>query len=168
MFIIDGLSRIPAHSMFNSFESCDFSCTGDISFYGEDVIPGSSFYECDSKPQRQRQLSSNGPAFGPMPINEPTVNFGNGSFYNGPPPGSQPFVGAMLGPNMSSTGMQRYHPYHHQQPQDAFYRQRGSLLNVATPCRESRPWSYAYCYGYAPTNTQPCQFSQFVDIEDFM
>jgi len=45
---------------------------------------------------------------------------------------------------------------------------RGSLLNVATPCRESRPWSYAYCYGYAPTNTQPCQFSQFVDIEDFM
>ncbi|KRK04640.1 uncharacterized protein Dyak_GE27287 [Drosophila yakuba] len=160
--------------MFNSYESCDFSCPGDSSFYGEDVIPGSTFYECDPKLQQQQQPQqpqqlSNGSVYGRMPINEPAVNFGNGSFYNAPPaPRTQPFVGAMLGRNVSSAGMQRYHPYHLQQPQDAFYHQRGSLLNVATPCRESRPWSYAYCYGYAPTNTQPCQFSQFVDIEDFM
>jgi len=156
--------------MFNSFESCDFSCPGDSSFYGEDVIPSNSFYECDIKfsQQQQQQQQNNGSVFGRTPINEPTVNFGNGSFYNAPSQRSQPFVGAILGSNMSSGGMQRYHPYHHQQNQDAFYHQRGGLLNVATPCRESSPWSYAYCYGYAPTNTQPCQFSQFVDIEDFM
>ncbi|KAI8046923.1 hypothetical protein M5D96_003143 [Drosophila gunungcola] len=152
--------------MFNTFESCDFSCPGDSSFYGEDVTSCTNFYDCDLKPQQQ-QLN-NGSVFGRTPINEPTVSFNNESFYNVPGPSVQPYVGAILGPNLSSAGMQRYHPYQQQPHTDAFYRQRGTLLNVATPCRESRPWSYAYCYGYAPTNTQPCQFSQFVDIEDFM
>lgn len=79
------------------------------------------------------------------------------------------FVGAMLGPQ-AQVGMNRYHPYqqHPAQQHPDFYRQRGSMLSVATPCRESRPWSYAYCYGYTPNNTEACQFSQFVDIEDFM
>jgi len=131
---IDGLSRTPANQtaqpMFNSFESCDFSCPGDSSFYGEDVIPNNNFYECDIKfsqqqqQQQQQQQLSNGSVFGRTPINEPTVNFGNGSFYNAPSQRSQPFVGAFLGSNISSGGMQRYHPYHQQQNQDAFYHQR--------------------------------------------
>ncbi|XP_034663128.1 protein similar isoform X3 [Drosophila subobscura] len=158
--------------MFNScnaWENCDFSCPGETataatSFYGEDP-----FFDCDLKPQL---ALGNGSVYGCMPINEPTVNFSNGSFYNAADrapmqqqqlPPQRPYVGAMLAPSAPAL---RYHPY--QQQQDAFYQQRGSLLNVSTPCRESRPWSYAHCYGYTPTNTQPCQFSQFVDIEDFM
>ncbi|XP_055850858.1 protein similar [Episyrphus balteatus] len=34
------------------------------------------------------------------------------------------------------------------------------------PCQNVQPWTYAYCYGYV--NQQPCQFTEFVDIEDFM
>lgn len=180
MSIIDGLSRISskeatAQAMFNScdFNSCDFSCPGDTSFYGDDVSSTTGFYENDLKPQQQLQQQpqlnhGSVSVFGRAPINEPSVNFNNGAFYQTPPQSRpQPYVGAILGPNASS-GMHRYHPYQQHAQQEAFYRQGGGLLTVATPCRETRPWSYAYCYGYTPTNTQPCQFSQFVDIEDFM
>ncbi|KAH8268230.1 hypothetical protein KR026_002322 [Drosophila bipectinata] len=155
--------------MYNSWEGCDVSCTGDNSFYGEDPTSAScNFFECDYKPQPQQPLN-HGSVFGRNPINEPSVNFGNGSFMSARQPS---FVGAMLGPN-AQAGMNRYHPYQQPQPQHPqqhhdFYRQRGSLLSVTTPCRESRPWSYSYCYGYTPNNTEACQFSQFVDIEDFM
>ncbi|KAH8283194.1 hypothetical protein KR054_002006 [Drosophila jambulina] len=158
--------------MFNSWDTCDFSCPGDSSFYGDEVTSNSGFYESDLKPQQHLQLDhlnhGSVSVYGRAPINEPCVNFNNGAFYQAPPQTNpRPFVGAILGPNASS-GMHRYHPYQQHPQQEAFYGQRGSLLSVATPCRETRPWSYAYCYGYTPTNTQPCQFSQFVDIEDFM
>ncbi|KAH8246961.1 hypothetical protein KR032_005513 [Drosophila birchii] len=157
--------------MFNSWDTCDFSCPADSSFYGDEVTSNSGLYESDLKlPQQQQQQLNHGSVsvYGHAPINEPCVNFNNGAFYQAPnQPNPRPFVGAILGPNASS-GMHRYHPYQQHPQQEGFYGQRGSLLSVATPCRETRPWSYAYCYGYTPTNTQPCQFSQFVDIEDFM
>lgn len=38
------------------------------------------------------------------------------------------------------------------------------------PCQTVNPWNYSLCYGYygqhQPPN--PCQFTQFIDIEDFM
>lgn len=39
------------------------------------------------------------------------------------------------------------------------------------PCQTVNPWNYSLCYSYygqqqPPSN--PCQFTQFVDIEDFM
>lgn len=38
------------------------------------------------------------------------------------------------------------------------------------PCQTASPWNYSLCYGYygqhQPPN--PCQFTQFIDIEDFM
>jgi hypothetical protein len=34
------------------------------------------------------------------------------------------------------------------------------------PCQGPQPWNYAYCYGFY--GEDPCQFSNVVDIEDFM
>ncbi|XP_061397203.1 protein similar-like, partial [Musca vetustissima] len=37
------------------------------------------------------------------------------------------------------------------------------------PCQGNQPWTYAYCYGYGPySNQEPCQYTQVIDIEDFM
>lgn len=37
------------------------------------------------------------------------------------------------------------------------------------PCQGNQPWTYAYCYGYGPySNQDPCQYTQVIDIEDFM
>lgn len=34
------------------------------------------------------------------------------------------------------------------------------------PCHGPQPWNYAYCYGYY--GEEPCQFSNVIDMEDFM
>ncbi|KRF99924.1 uncharacterized protein Dwil_GK27464 [Drosophila willistoni] len=175
------------YNSHNAWENCDFSC-GENSFYGDDPT---QFDLNELKPHQRSQLSDNGVLYGRVPINEPSVNFNlnNNGFYNRDPstllPHQQqqqrPFEGAMFN---RSAGLLRYHPYqqqHHVPPQ--FLRQqqppyyhpqqiRGNVLNLSTPCHVvenvQKPWSYAYCYGYAPSHPQPCQFSQFVDIEDFM
>ncbi|XP_060649956.1 LOW QUALITY PROTEIN: protein similar [Drosophila nasuta] len=175
----------------NAWENtCDFSCN-ENTFYGDEA--NNAFYETEVKPpqQQQHQLSvTNGSLYGCRPINEPAVNFNNGGFYanpntSRPPPflGDRGGIGAIYN---SSVEMTRYHPY--QRPYANVYgcppqRQlpgqgmpspymRGPgmrLLNLETPCRDTQPWGYEYCYGgYAPNNPEPCQFTQFVDIEDFM
>lgn len=42
------------------------------------------------------------------------------------------------------------------------------MMTASAPCQGNQPWTYAYCYGYASSSQEPCQFTQFVDIEDFM
>lgn len=175
--------------MYNScanWENCDFPCNDNNTFYGDDAA--AMFYENDIKPHQilpaqhqQQQQQQQGSLYGPScrPINEPTVNFNNGGFYNMPQSGG-------CGPIFNTpSGMDvaRYHPYQRnvgefqeyspifnqgQQPGMPYMRPRMSLLNLETPCRGSQPWGYEYCYGYAPTHPEPCQYSQFVDIEDFM
>lgn len=38
------------------------------------------------------------------------------------------------------------------------------------PCQTVNPWNYSLCYGLygQPEPPNPCQFTQFIDIEDFM
>ncbi|XP_037950951.1 protein similar [Teleopsis dalmanni] len=43
-----------------------------------------------------------------------------------------------------------------------------TYVTPSAPCKGNQPWTYAYCYGYAYNNQEPCQYTQFVDIEDFM
>ncbi|KAL7731183.1 hypothetical protein ACLKA6_014375 [Drosophila palustris] len=173
----------------NAWENCDFSCN-DNTFYGDDA---NSFYESEVKPQQPLNIG-NGSLYGCRPINEPAVNFNNGGFYNNNNNStSRP---QFAGHNCDNGGaiynrpvgmeMVQYHPYHQQRhPPDfgqfsnayvgqqtrgiAFMQPAGMrLLNLQTPCHEDQPWSYEYCYGYAPNHPNPCQFTQFVDIEDFM
>lgn len=177
----------------NSWETCDFPCT-ENTFYGDDA---NCFYEPDIKPQQQQpQNSLNGLIYGRRLINEPAVNFNNGGFYNTQSPAAvtapQPMVayaacGAGLYNDCSSLEMSspcsatRFHPYQRQGsdfgPYTTGYGQQSSmpyarpglpLLNLPVPCRGNQPWGYEHCYGYGPSQPEPCQFSQFVDIEDFM
>lgn len=38
------------------------------------------------------------------------------------------------------------------------------------PCQSVSPWNYSLCYGFygQQQSSNPCQFTQFIDIEDFM
>lgn len=171
--------------MYNScenWENCDFSCNdnNNNTFYGDDAAV---FYDNDLKPNEILQpQQQQGSLYGPScrAINEPSVNFNSGGFYNNVTRsgGCGPIFNATPGMDML-----RYHPYQRhatefqefpsipyqgQQTGIPYMRPRMSLLNLDTPCRGSQPWGYEYCYGYAPTHPEPCQYSQFVDIEDFM
>lgn len=176
--------------MFNScngWENCNFPSV-ENNFYGDDA---SCFYEPDIKPQQQLQQNpSNGLIYGCRPINEPAVNFNNGGFYNMPAPPTPAYAGGGAAASGLYNGctslelspsMSRFHPYQRQasdfcQFSSGYGQQSGMpyarpgmrLLNLATPCRGNQHWGYEHCYGYGPSQPEPCQFTQFVDIEDFM
>lgn len=170
----------------NSWENCDFSCT-ENNFYGDDA---NCFYEPDIKPQQQQQNSVDGLIYGRRLINEPAVNFNNGGFYNNPTtaPSTVAYAGGAGLYNdcsslemTSSSSATRFHPYQRNTsdycPYPSAYGQQSSLpyarpglqlLNISVPCRGNQPWGYEQCYGYGASQPEPCQFTQFVDIEDFM
>ncbi|XP_073816624.1 uncharacterized protein [Musca autumnalis] len=74
----------------------------------------------------------------------------------------------------NSTGMP-----HQQQPQQQYGHVNNNYyaphvplprtVRPSLPCQGNQPWTYAYCYGYGPySNQEPCQYTQVIDIEDFM
>ncbi|ALC46251.1 CG31031 [Drosophila busckii] len=150
--------------MFNAWENCEFP-SNENAFYGED----SMCYENDLK-ATQQQVIGHGSIYGRMPINEPSVNFNNGRFYNAQPN----FAANLSGYNAYQQHQQlNFQPGYvaqqqQQQPPPSVNYMQPNMLQMSAPCRSNQPWSYDYCYGYAPNNPEPCQFTQFVDIEDFM
>lgn len=84
--------------------------------------------------------------------------------------------------NSNSQHMQSYPNYSNHvemPPQNAYYEpsfsQNGAFTdgnyftdNMQTypPCQGPQPWNFAQCYGYY--GEAPCQFSNVVDMEDFM
>jgi hypothetical protein len=78
-------------------------------------------------------------------------------FGNEPPPASQTME-VVCEPEI-------VYPYYPAPAQGWVY--TGDVYDPMTaPCQGPQPWNYGYCFGFY--GDDPCQFTNVVDIEDFM
>lgn len=73
-------------------------------------------------------------------------------------------------PEQNTTAMQQTSAFQQGVDSSASYSDGSYFTDIAQtypPCQGPQPWNFAQCYGYYGEEA-PCQFSNVVDMEDFM